>query len=76
MSKRIEAIAKEQAEEIIELIKKYFIKKGHAYYYQDTEELSLIDDGDCIKGDCTSYKTEEKTFKILLPAHLRKFFWT
>jgi len=74
--RRIEAIAKEQAEEIIKLIKKYFIKKGHAYYYQDTEELSLIDDGDCIKGDCTSYKTEEKTFKILLPAHLRKFFKT
>jgi hypothetical protein len=76
MSKRIEAIAKEQAEEIIKLIKKYFIKKGHAYYYLDTEELSLIDDGDCIKGDCTSYKTKEKTFKILLPPHLRKFFKT
>jgi hypothetical protein len=73
MAKRIDATTNAQREELNKICEN-FIEKHNGYYNPETGELSHIDDGHCIKGDCKFRDENTATRKILLPAHLRESF--
>lgn len=75
-AERKKVTAEEQRDEITKICEKDFTKKGEASYRTDNLELSYIENGECIKGDCKYRRKKIKTKKILLPPHLRKYFLT
>ena len=54
-----------------------FIKHGEAFYHPTTRKLSFIQNGVCIKSDCSFRDHHDgEARKILLPKHMRTHFKT
>ena len=60
----------------IDAICQNFVKHGEAFYHPITKKLSFIEDGICVKGDCSIRDKKMVSRKILLPIHMRKDFKT
>ena len=71
--KDLQALQKSQ----IDAICQNFVQRKEAFYHPMTRKLSFIQNGMCIKSDCSFRDHHDyDTRKILLPLHMRTHFKT